>query len=404
MLIRRDLSTLGYGRHVGCESCKATKTLSPCSLARHGSRVGANCAVVGGSPFSDLPPISMCEMSQKVPTLCASVARVALLNKNQLAMLRFLRENSGREVSEEEAIDASNLSPASWRVYMNAGRYSPYLEKTTRDGVLKVKADQNLTEIDFYNQVKQTKGTGLEKVKANSVYKLDPKPLGEGGFALVHRGEHRKTGAVHAIKVPKGVGESSDRLRREIVIMREFDHPNIMPIVDYDDQLRWYAMPVAECSLVGMRGCGPEMVRDIVLNVAEGLKYGHQKGFVHRDVTPGNVLRLDSKWVVGDWGTVKRPKGQTTMHKTVAGQLLGTEAFAAPELWADAHSADHRADIYGLGRVVAWLLTEETRKLIPNVQLLPEGPWRPFVEKATMLEEEDRPQSVDAMLLLVPED
>ena len=71
---------------------------------------------------------------------------------------------------------------------------------------MQVTADQNLTEVDFYNQVRQTKGAGLEKVKAKSVYKLEPKPLGEGGFALVHRGVHRKTGAVHAIKVPKAVG------------------------------------------------------------------------------------------------------------------------------------------------------------------------------------------------------
>lgn len=139
--------------------------------------------------------------------------------------------------------------------------------------------------------MKQTKGTGVEKVKANSVYKLDPKPLGSGGFAVVTRGVHRKTGLVHAIKVPKGVEESSDRLRREIGIMRELEHPNIMPIVDYDDQLQWYAMPVAERSLATMRGCGPEEVRAVVLDVAEGLKYGHQKGFVHRDMTPGRGLR-----------------------------------------------------------------------------------------------------------------
>lgn len=76
------------------------------------------------------------------------IATVALLNKNQFGMFQFLRENSGREVSEADAIEASNLSPASWKVYMNAGRYSPYLQPT-KEGFSQVIADKNLTELDF---------------------------------------------------------------------------------------------------------------------------------------------------------------------------------------------------------------------------------------------------------------
>lgn len=60
---------------------------------------------------------------------------------------------------------------------------------------------------------------------------------------------------------------------------------------------------------------------------------------------------------------------------------MGTAGFAAPETWSDAHEVDQRADVYGLGRVIAWLLTG--RWPAPNAPLLPNGRMRGFIREAT---------------------
>lgn len=328
---------------------------------------------------------------------------MAKLTQRQRVFLSFLRERSGTTVTTEQARTASGLSDKSWRVYMNAGRYAPYIQELP-SGDLLIIAHPGLTEESFYEQVKQTKGAPeLSAARGNQAYRLESKPLGQGGFAVVYKGTHRETGAVHAVKVPKAGNDNFERLRREVCVMRDLDHDNIMPLLDYDEEFGWYAMPIAKYSLCDTSNLKPDELRQMVLNVAEGLKHGHAQGLTHRDVTPANILFFDgppSRWVVADWGTVRRPPGTTTVHQTESGQLLGTEAFAAPELWQDAHGADARADIYSLGRVVAWALGH--RKLIPNVPIAVEGDWAEFVAQTTRLDRETRPQNVDAMLLLIP--
>jgi hypothetical protein len=122
--------------------------------------------------------------------------------------------------------------------------------------------------------------------------------------------------------------------------------------------------------------------------VTQGLEPAHELGYVHRDISPRNVLALpDStdpsgrRWVVADWGIVKRPAGDTTHRYTRTGEGLGTAGFAAPETWHDAHRVGCEADVYSLGRVVAWLLTGKWPS--PNMPLLPEGPMRGLVAECT---------------------
>lgn len=74
-------------------------------------------------------------------------------------------------------------------------------------------------------------------------------------------------------------------------------------------------------------------------------------------------------------------------------QSFGTGGFAAPELWDDAHAADPRADIYSLGRIVAWAITGRWPK--PNIPLIPDGRWQELVRRTTELEPERRTQDLD---------
>jgi eukaryotic-like serine/threonine-protein kinase len=152
----------------------------------------------------------------------------------------------------------------------------------------------------------------------------------------------------------------------------------------------------------GALGADREALAVVVLRaISLGLGYAHEQGFVHRDVTPRNILAFPAEtpgsrtWVIGDWGLVKRVPGETTDRLTNTGEGLGTEGFAAPESWDDAHKADPRADVYSLGRVAAWLVTG--RWPAPNLPLLPEGPLRGLVFECTEPDPDRRLGSMDEL-------
>ncbi|MDX2766234.1 protein kinase domain-containing protein, partial [Streptomyces europaeiscabiei] len=125
------------------------------------------------------------------------------------------------------------------------------------------------------------------------------------------------------------------------------------------------------------------------------LELAHAHDWLHRDVKPSNILLLDSRWTLADWGIVRRPRGQTTKAGRTRFEI-GTEGFAAPELFVSAHEATAAADIYGIGRVIAWALTGSYPQM--NVPLLPDpGPWRNITRIATHPDPGQRAESIPAL-------
>ncbi len=237
-------------------------------------------------------------------------------------------------------------------------------------------------------------------------YKLDEQPTGEGGQAQVFRATHRTTGKVVALKRVKNPRDEDalTRMRREIEIQSSIEHRHVMPVLDRSATFDWYTMPAASRVLRDETPpLHPDLLREIVLACARALIAGHNLKQYHRDVSPGNLFFIgeanDARWVLGDWGLVRRV-GQTTAVQTRAGSQFGTIGFAAPEIWRDAHAVDHRANIYSLGRVVAWAVTGTFPE--QNVALPVRGPWKAFVDAATQHEREARPASVEELLTLVP--
>jgi serine/threonine protein kinase len=93
--------------------------------------------------------------------------------------------------------------------------------------------------------------------------------------------------------------------------------------------------------------------------LAIALHHAHSAGVIHRDLKPANVL-LDGQGEphVTDFGLARRDRGETTV--TLDGQLVGTPAYMSPEqARGEAHTADHRSDIYALGVILFELLTGE---------------------------------------------
>jgi serine/threonine protein kinase len=251
----------------------------------------------------------------------------------------------------------------------------------------------------------------VPKVKAKTWrdrYKLTDPPIGTGGQADVFRASEIATGKVVALKRLHNVKDSGAvaRLRREVEILSSVHHPNVMPLYQTSEFFDWYTMPLASRHLLKEAlPLTPELLRTIVISSAKALIAGHNANAIHRDVSPANIFCIEQdgspEWVLGDWGLVRRP-GLTTVANTKAGGQFGTLGFAAPETWTDAHNVDRRADIYSLGRVVAWAVTG----IFPeqNRDLPVDGPWSSFADIATKHEAKDRPESVESLLTYVPTD
>ncbi len=176
-------------------------------------------------------------------------------------------------------------------------------------------------------------------------------PVGEGGFAEVWEARRRADGQIVAFKQANKRPEALARLKREIEVQGMLAHPHVMPIWDVDPDLRWYTMPLALGNLEKLRSrLDEDDLALIIYDVCDALAVAHSHGFVHRDVTPWNILALPHassrggrRWVVADWGLVRRPAGQTTDRLTRSGQGLGTPECSTAAWWRGGQVASVRA-------------------------------------------------------------
>lgn len=236
-------------------------------------------------------------------------------------------------------------------------------------------------------------------------YELAPLPLGRGGMAYVYEAVQVDTGLVLAMKRPMPYEGAADRLRRESAILAKVDSPHVMPILDAGVDAAnepWYVMPRAKHNLSDYlearpAGLGTDEIGRIVLDqIASGLQALHSAGLVHRDIKPENLLEIQDeasaeagRWVVADLGLVRQPAGETTQNLTGSASMLGTAAYAAPEMYDDPHSVTAAADVFSLGRVIGSVATGRTP--VPGVPLLPIGELRRVAFEMTRPDPADRP-------------
>lgn len=239
----------------------------------------------------------------------------------------------------------------------------------------------------------------------------------EDGMADVFYATHKPTGIPVVLKKLRGQHPhlaKKARMAREIEVGRLLsDHPNAMPVWDASADGTWFVMPKAQAVATECLDDleDPAVLRDLieslcsVLVAAHGIQApGAPHGWVHRDIKPSNVLRLDGRWVLADWGIVRRPPGQTThAQRTRLGASMGSEGFAAPELSFDAHSAGPPTDVYSLGQLIGWAVTRRNPQ--QNIPLIPDsGPWRAVVRGATRTDPGRRPATVQAFLDLIAQE
>ncbi|MCB9662551.1 MAG: serine/threonine protein kinase [Alphaproteobacteria bacterium] len=196
------------------------------------------------------------------------------------------------------------------------------------------------------------------------------KRLGEGGMATVYRGYDQRLQVWRAIKVllPEYAKKKKimARFEAEAQTMALLEHPNIVRVydVDRDDDWAYIVMELVEGgSLVDwLETHGPMPPRlavDVIVETCQGLQVAHNKGVIHRDLKPHNIMvDRDGVCRLTDFGIARA--GDSDVNLTKTGAVMGTWGFMAPEQRSDAKHVDERADVYAMAATLYSLLTDKT--------------------------------------------
>ena len=189
--------------------------------------------------------------------------------------------------------------------------------------------------------------------------------LGEGGMAFVYKARDTQLERLVAIKTlkPNYVNQETfvERFKREAKTAANLNHPNIVQIFDWGiEDEPFFVMEYIEgntlTSIIAKnRTISLSDILFIGAQVSSGLHAAHEKGLVHRDIKPGNIMITpDGKVKVTDFGIVSLQNEESDITKT--GSILGTASYISPEQ-AQGKPVSIESDLYSLGTVLYELIS-----------------------------------------------
>jgi serine/threonine protein kinase/tetratricopeptide (TPR) repeat protein len=217
-----------------------------------------------------------------------------------------------------------------------------------------------------------------------ATYRIEREMAG-GGMSRLFVAEERELQRKVVIKVlpPEVAGVAAERFTREIKLAASLQQANIVPVLAAGTVagFPYYTMPFIEGRSLRdrlARDDAPSISEAIgtLRDVARALAYAHDRGIVHRDIKPGNILLSDRTAVVMDFGIARAVAAVENVAESRSGEtanvvvdplnlggvrhdslVIGTPAYMAPEQAVGDADVDHRADIYAFGCVAYELFT-----------------------------------------------
>ncbi|HEX8875942.1 MAG TPA: serine/threonine-protein kinase, partial [Phycisphaerales bacterium] len=202
--------------------------------------------------------------------------------------------------------------------------------------------------------------------------------IGEGGMGLVYEAEQPSPKRRVAIKViARGVATRAmlARFRNEAQVLGQLKHPGIAQIFEASTDVAtgqaFFAMEYVEgpplTRFVRDRGLSDRQRVDLLARVCDAVQHAHQKGVIHRDLKPGNILveaASDGTYApkVLDFGVAKltNSEGESATLALDANRIVGTLGYMSPEQFeAKPEQVDTRSDVYALGVILYELLAEK---------------------------------------------
>ncbi len=221
-------------------------------------------------------------------------------------------------------------------------------------------------------------GNGLFEIPGHVVLA----EIDRGGMGIVYRARQLRPDRDVALKMLLPGGATAalrERFRNEARTMSELDHPAVLPLYQFGEHgpTPWFTMKLASGGNLAQRLVGPQKVfspeegAELIARLADALGYAHQRGVLHRDVKPANILfDSEDRVYLADFGLAKL-ESSSAAGLTRSTALLGTPAYMAPEVAAGKDgTATVAGDIYALGAVFYELLARHAPFTAENVPTL----------------------------------
>ncbi len=195
------------------------------------------------------------------------------------------------------------------------------------------------------------------------------KELGRGGFGAVYQARRQQDNARVAIKVMLSQAKATEdavlQFKREMQVNRQLEHPNIVRFIENGSHEGAFYFVMQLCdggSLMDLfkknrRPLTPDQVMPHALKALEGLAYAHKKGFVHRDLKPGNILIHKGMARISDFGMSKSFQMAGLSGMSITGNTAGTPSFMPPEQIVNFKYVKPVSDVFSMGATIYFLLT-----------------------------------------------